>query len=89
MSCQFNFSQPINGKIMYISCNHGHKSLNDTKAPIVTSLHELGLYFLFNDGYNILSKPAYFVRRNNILGHPVKFTGAVCDFGKPTEPTQF
>lgn len=36
ISCQFNYSQPVNGKMMYISCNYGHKLLNDTKAPAQT-----------------------------------------------------
>ena len=90
--CQFNYSQPVDGKMMHIPCDIDYTLLNGTGAPIVTSPHELRLYFPFNDGYNISSTSehnVYFVR-NNILGHPVKFTGAVFDFfGKPTEPTQF
>ena len=90
--CHFNYSQPVNGKMMDISCDLDYTLLNGTVAPIVTSPHELRLYFPFNDGYNISSTSdhnVYFIR-NNILGHPVKFTGAVFDyFGKPAEPTLF
>ena len=80
MSCQFTYSQPVNGKIMYsitvaIDCLMVLKLL----LLIVTSLHELQSYFPFNDGYNISYMPAYIVR-NNIVGHPVKFTGAIFDF---------
>ena len=89
--CQFNFTPPVNGKNKNI-CDIDYTLLNGTGAPIITSPHELRLYFPFNDGYNISSSPdhnVYFVK-NNILGNPVKFTGAVFDhFGKPTVPTQF
>ena len=90
--CHFNYYQPVNGKMIHIPCDLDYTLLNGTGAPIVTSPHELRLYFPFNDGYNISSTAdhnVYFVR-NNILGHPVKFTGAVFDYlGKPTEPTLF
>ena len=90
--CQFNYSQPVNGKMMNIPCDLDYTLLNGTGAPIVTSPHELRLYFPFNDGYSISStsdRNVYFVR-NNILGRKIKFTGAVFDhFGNPTEPTQF
>ena len=95
--CHFNYSQPFNGNMMYIPCDLDYTLLNGIRAPIVTSPHELRLYFPFNDGYNISSISGsdhklckiYFVR-NNILGHPVKFTGSVFDyFGKPAEPTLF
>ena len=90
--CQFNYSQPVNGKMMNIPCDLDYTLLNGTGAPIVTSPHELRLYFPFNDGYNISSTSdhnVYFIK-NNILGHPVKFTGAVFDyFGKLANPTQF
>ena len=90
--CQFNYSQPVNGKMMNIPCDLDYTLLNGTGAPIVTSPHELKLYFPFNDGYNISSTSdhnVYFIR-NNVLGLPVKFAGAVFDyFGKPAEPTQF
>ena len=90
--CHFNYSQPVNGKMMHIPCDLDYTLLNSTGAPIVTSPHELRLYFPFNDGYNISSTSdhnVYFIR-NNILGHPVKFTGSVFDyFGKPAEPTLF
>ena len=92
LPCQFNYSQPVNGKMMNIPCDVDYTLLNGTGAPIVTSPHELRLYFPFNDGYNISStsdRNMYFVT-NNILGYPVKFTGAVFDyFGKPTMPTLF
>ena len=86
--CQFNYSQPVNGKMTtHISCDLDYALLNGTGAPIVTSPHELRLYFPFSDGYKISSTShnyVYFVR-NNILGYPVKFTGAVFDyFMKPT-----
>ena len=90
--CQFKYSQPVNGKMMNIPCDLDYTFLNGTGAPIVTSPHELRLYFPFSDGFNISSTSdhnVYFVR-NHVLGHPVKFTGEVFDyFGKPTEPTQF
>ena len=90
--CLFNYSQPVNGKMMNIPCDLDYTLLNGTGAPIFTSPHELRLYFPFNDGYNISSTSdhnVYFVR-NNILGLPVKFTGEVFDyFGRSAEPTQF
>ena len=90
--CHFNYSQPVNGKMMDIPCDFDYTLLDGTGAPIVTSPYELRLYFPFNDGYDISSTSdhnVYFIR-NNILGHPVKFTGAVFDyFGKPAEPTLF
>ena len=90
--CQFNYIQPVNGKMMNIPCDLDYTLLNGTKAPIVTSPHELRLYFPFNDGYNI-SSPSnhnlYFIA-NNVLGYPVKFTSALFDyFGKLAEPTLF
>ena len=57
--------------------NCGHKLLNGTKAPIVTSLHELAGFIFAIQWW--LPMPVYFVR-NTIVGHPVKFTGAVSDF---------
>ena len=90
--CKLNYFQPVDGKMMNIPCDLDYTLLNGTGAPIVTSPRELKLYFPFNDGYNISSTydhNVYFVR-SNILGHEVKFTGAVFDyFGKLTEPTQF
>ena len=91
--CRFNYSQPVNGKMMqHIPCDLNYTLFNGTGAPIVTSPHELRLYFPYNEGYNISSSSkhnTYFIR-NNILGQEVKFTGAVFDyFGKPTEPTLF
>ena len=90
--CQFNYTQLINGKMMNIPCDIDYTLLNGTGAPIITSPHELRLYFPFSDGVNISSSTdhnVYFVK-NNILGHPVKFTGAIFDhFGKSTVPTQF
>ena len=91
--CQFNYSQPVNGKMMtHIPCDLDYTLFNGTGAPIVTSPHELRLYFPYNEGYNISSPSkhnTYFVR-NNILGYQVKFTGAVFDyFGKLANPTQF
>ena len=90
--CQFNYSQLVNGKMLHIPCDLDNTLLDGTEAPIVTSPHDLRLYFPFSNGYSISSTAdgnIYFVR-NNILGHPVKYTGAVFDyFGKPTEPVQF
>ena len=90
--CQFNYTQSINGKMVRIPCDLDYTLLNGTGAPIVTSPHELRLYFPFNDGYSISSSSnqnIYFIT-SNILGQPVKFTGAVFDyFGKLAEPTQF
>ena len=90
--CQFKYSQPVNGKMMNIPCDLDYTLLNGTGAPIVTSPHELRLYFPFNDGYNISSPSNYNVYfiTNNVLGYPVKFTSAVFDyFGKLAEPTLF
>ena len=91
LPCQFNYSQPINGRMMNIPCDLDYTLLNGTGAPIVTSPHRLRLYFPFNDVYNILSTfdyNVYFVK-NSILGE-VKFTGAVFDyFGKITQPVTF
>ena len=53
--CQFNYSQPVNGKMMNIPCDLDYTLLSGTGVPIVTSPHELRLYFSFNDGYNISS----------------------------------
>ena len=91
--CNFTYFKNVNGNMIDINpCDLDYTLLNGTGAPIVTSPHELRLYFPFNDGYNISStsdRNIYFVR-NHILGRPVKFTGAVFDyFGKPTDPTQF
>ena len=90
--CQFTYSIPVNDKMTNIPCDIDYTLLNGTGASIITSPHELRLYFPFSDGVNISSSPdhnIYFVK-NNILGHPVKFTGAIFDhFGKPTVPTQF
>ena len=90
--CQFNYFQPVNGKMMDIPCDLNYTLLNGTGAPIVTSPHELRLYFPYNEGCSIssASKPNTYYIRDNILGHQVKFTGAVFDyFGKLAEPTQF
>ena len=93
--CQFNYSQPVNGKMMHIPCDLDYTSLNGTGAPIVTSPNELRLYFPFNDGYDISSTSkhkhklhnVYFVR--NSIGQ-VTFTGAVFDyFGRPAQPVTF
>ena len=85
--CQFKYFQPVNGKMMNIPCDLDYTLLNGTRAPIVTSPYGLRLYFPFSDGYSISSTShnhVYFVR-NNILGYPLKFTGAVFDyFMKPT-----
>ena len=54
-SCQFDYSQPVNGKMMNIPCDIDYTLLNGTGAPIVTSPHELRLYFPFSDGYNTSS----------------------------------
>ena len=67
---------------MRIPCDLDYTLLNGTGAPIVTTPYELRLYFPFNDGYNISSTSdlnIYFIR-NNILGHPVKFAGAIFDY---------
>ena len=92
LPCQFNYSQPVNGKMMHIPCDLDYTLLNGTGAPIVTSPHKLRLFFPFNDGYNIPSNTGHniYFSRSNVLGYPVKFTGAVFDyFGKLAEPTQF
>ena len=52
--CQFSYFQPVNGKMVQIPCNLDYILLNGTGAPIVTSPHELRLYFPFNDGYTKL-----------------------------------
>ena len=91
--CLFNYSQPVDGKMMqHIPCDLNYTSFNGTGAPIVTSPHELRLYFPYNEGYNTSSASKYntYFIRNNILGQEVKFTGAVFDyFGQLTNPTLF
>ena len=75
-----------------ISCDLNYTLFNGTGAPIVTSPHELRLYFPYNEGCNIssASKPNTYYIRRNILGQEVKFTGAVFDyFGKLSDPTLF
>ena len=65
--CQFNYFQPVNGKMMNIPCDLDYTLLNGTGAPIVTSPHELRLYFPFSDGYDISStsdRNIYFVRKS-------------------------
>ena len=90
--CKFNYSQPVNGRMMYIPCNYDYTRLNGTGAPVVTSPYELRLYFPFNDGYDMsfaIQRHNYYFIENNILGNKVRFTAAVFDyFGKPTVPTQ-
>ena len=90
--CHFNYSQPVNGKMLHIPCDLDYTLLNGTGAPIVTIPHELKLYFPFDDGYNISNTTdhnIYFIG-NNVLRYPVKFTGAVFDyFGNPAEPIKF
>lgn len=86
--CKFNYSQPVNDRILDIPCNFDYTKLNGTGSPIVTTPHQLKLYFPYSIGFSI-SPNAYFIR-HNILGHQVLFAGAIFDyFGKPTEPTQF
>ena len=93
LPCLFNYSQPVNGEMMQnISCDLNYTLFNGTGAPIVTSAHELRLYFPYNEGRNISSASKYntYYIRNNILGQEVKFTGAVFGhFGKLTDPTLF
>ena len=77
--CQFNYSQLVNSTITPIPCNASYTSLNGTGSPIVTSPHELRLYFPNNDGVNISSNSdhnIYYIK-NNILGHEVKFNGVL------------
>ena len=68
--CHFNYSQPVNGKMMDIPCDLDYTLLDGTGAPIVTSPYELRLYFPFSDGYNISSTSDYNVYyiASNILG---------------------
>ena len=90
--CHFNYYQPINGTMTFIPCDLDYTLLNGTGPPIVTSPHELRLYFPFSDGYNISSTSDHnvYLIRNNILGYPVEFAGKIFDyFGKPAQPTQF
>ena len=90
--CLFNYFQLVNGTLIHIPCNFSYILLNGTGSPIVTSPHELRLYFPNNDGVNISSNSdhnIYYIK-NNILGHEVKFNGATFDyFGKPSVPSQF
>ena len=90
--CQFSYYQIINNASTFVSCEEKYTLLNDTGSPIVTSPHELRLYFPNNDGVNISSNADYniYYMKNNILGHDVIFSGATFDyFGKPTIPSQF
>ena len=90
--CQFNYSQPVNGTMMqHIPCDLDYTLFNLTGAPIVTSPHELRLYFPYNEGLNISNTSdynVYFVKRSSF--GQLKFTGSVFDlFGKPTQPMTF
>ena len=86
--CKFNYYQPVNNTVLDIPCNFDYTKLNGTGSPIVTTPHQLKLYFPYSVGF-MISPDAYFIK-NNILGLQVLFTGAVFDyFGMPTEPTQF
>ncbi|XP_065889760.1 uncharacterized protein [Dysidea avara] len=89
--CSFSYFQPANGEVTHIPCDYDYTLLNGTGPPIVTSPHEVRLYFPNNDGVNISSNSdhnIYYIK-NNILGHEVVFKGAVFDyFGKPVEPIQ-
>ncbi|XP_065887831.1 uncharacterized protein [Dysidea avara] len=90
--CEWSYSQLVDDKLIRITCDYDYTLLNSTGFPIVTSPHELRLYFVNDDGANLTSDydhNAYFIK-NNILGHKVAFKGAVFDyFNKPAEPTLF
>ena len=90
--CQWSYYQPVDGELTKITCDYDYTSLNGTLAPLVTSPHELRLYFLNNDGVHISSNSyhnTYYIK-NNILGREITFKGAVFDYiGNPAEPTQF
>ena len=86
--CKFKYFQPVNGTMLQIPCDYHYTILNGTGSPIVTTPHQLKLYFPYSIGFST-SYGTYFVK-NNILGNQIMFTGAVFDyFEKPTEPTQF
>ena len=53
--CQFNYSQPVNTTMMNIPCNYDYTLLNGSGVPIVTSPHELRLYFPFITYHLLLS----------------------------------
>ena len=92
MPCHFSYYQIINNNDVFVPCNVNYTSLNGTGSPIVTSPHELRLYFQNNDGVNISfdsDHNIYYVK-NNILGHEVTFAGSTFDyFDKPSVPSQF
>ena len=90
--CQFSYYKqlPSNNTIPLVPCDSNDTLLNE--SPIVTSPHELRLYFPNNDGVNISSNSDYnsYYIKNNILGHDVIFAGSTVDhFGKPSKPSQF
>ena len=90
--CQFNYSQPVNGRMMqHIPCDLDYTLFSGTGVPIVTSPHELRLYFPYNEGYNISNSSdynVYFVKSSSF--GQLKFAGSVFDlFGKPTQPMTF
>ena len=90
--CTFNYYQPVDGTMIRIPCDFNYTLLHGTGFPIVTSPHELRLYFPNNDGGNISSNSdhnIYYIK-NNILGHDMIFAGSTFDyFGNPSIPTQF
>ncbi|XP_065889558.1 uncharacterized protein [Dysidea avara] len=92
MPCHFSYYQIINNNNVFVPCNVNYTSLNGTGSPIVTSSHELRLYFPNNDGVNISSNSdhnIYYIN-NNIFGHEVKFNGVLLDlFEKKAAPSLF
>ncbi|XP_065889553.1 uncharacterized protein [Dysidea avara] len=90
--CHFKYYQLVNKTNVSIQCNASYTSLNGTGSPIVTSPHELRLYFPNSDGVNISSNSdhnIYYIK-NNILGHDVKFNGVLLDFfEKKAAPSLF
>ncbi|XP_065890786.1 uncharacterized protein [Dysidea avara] len=90
--CHFKYYQLVNKTNVSIQCNASYTSLNGTGSPIVTSPHELRLYFPNNDGGDISSNSdhnIYYIK-SNILGHEVKFNGVLLDFfEKKAAPSLF
>ena len=87
--CQWTYFQLVDGKLTNITCNYDYTLLKGTPFPVVTSPHELRLYFVSGEGVNMSSYNNYFIK-NNILGRKIVFYGAVFDhFGKPAESTIF
>jgi len=86
--CQFNYSQSIDGtKHIHYNCT----TLSYAEFPLVTSPNKLRLHVPCNNNESSnISDCDVYLMKDNILGLPMTFHGAVFDyFGKPAGSTQY